>query len=412
MAMQSVGNPAAQTGKPGRRYDIDWLRVLGVWLLIPFHTALIFGSGTSDHWIKDHPVPAADMFAHFVHQWHMPLLFLLAGSATWFALSRRTGGQYAKERFQRLLIPVLLVEIPIFYPFQSYFWFLDNVEGFNLPFYQHYVRMFTPELLGAFGVASVWGHLWFLVYLFCISMIALPLFLYLRKNEAGQRLISGLMAFFEKPGAIFLFAIPLSLVEVALRARWGNTRNLYGDWANFVSYLVIVIYGFLLVSDERIVRAIERHRWVALGLGIVSSALSFAWLLSSPYNEYWQHNTYSLGWVGYATLRGFNTWFWLIAILGFGKKYLNVGSKALNYFNEAALAYYILHMPADVVVGYFVMQWNISVLAKFIIITLGAFAVVMITYEVLVRRIGVIRFMFGMRSKKKVAPQAVQEQPA
>jgi glucan biosynthesis protein C len=412
MAMQGIGNPPAQTGKPARRYDIDWLRVLGVWLLIPFHTALIYTAGTGDHWIKDHPVAAAGLFAHFVHQWHMPLLYLLAGSATWFALGFRTSGQYVKERVLRLLVPVLLVEVLIFYPFQSYFWFLDNVEGFNLPFYQHYLSMFTPELLSAFGLPSVWGHLWFLVYLFVFLMIALPLFLYLRKHEAGQRLISGLGGFFEKPGAIFLLAIPLSIVEVALRARWGNTRNLYADWANFAAYLIIVIYGFLLVSDERIVRAIERHKWVALGLALVSITLSFAWLLSSPYNEYAPHEGYSLAWAGYATLRGFNTWFWLIAILGFGKKYLSASSKALKYFSEAALPYYILHMPADVVVGYFVMQWNISVLAKFIIINLGAFAVVAVTYEILVRRIGVIRFMFGMRPKKRAAPQVVQEQPA
>jgi glucan biosynthesis protein C len=37
----------------------------------------------------------------------MQLLFLLAGAATWFALRRRSGSQYAKERLMRLLIPFI-----------------------------------------------------------------------------------------------------------------------------------------------------------------------------------------------------------------------------------------------------------------------------------------------------------------
>ena len=42
-------NAATQAGtvvkaaKPARRYDIDWLRVLAVLLLFPFHAARIFG---------------------------------------------------------------------------------------------------------------------------------------------------------------------------------------------------------------------------------------------------------------------------------------------------------------------------------------------------------------------------------
>ena len=70
--------------KPQRLADLDWLRVLAGLLLIPFHAALIWGSGVDDHWLKDTPLPLPDLFAHFVHQWHMPLLFIIAGMAAWF----------------------------------------------------------------------------------------------------------------------------------------------------------------------------------------------------------------------------------------------------------------------------------------------------------------------------------------
>ena len=45
----------------------------------------------------------------------MSLLFLLAGAASWLAFRYRSGGQYAGERFKRLLVPFIfgvLVIVP------------------------------------------------------------------------------------------------------------------------------------------------------------------------------------------------------------------------------------------------------------------------------------------------------------
>ena len=61
-----------------RRYDLDWLRVLGVLLPVPFHVALIFVlNPNSIMYIKDavHS-PILDEAAGLVHMWHMPLLFI------------------------------------------------------------------------------------------------------------------------------------------------------------------------------------------------------------------------------------------------------------------------------------------------------------------------------------------------
>jgi fucose 4-O-acetylase-like acetyltransferase len=98
-----------------RRYDIDWLRVFAVLLLIPFHTAQLFNN--HDFYVKNSELSAIgmDMFTLFVHQWHMPLFFFVSGAATWFALGFRTKGQYLGERGKGLLIPLVfgtLVLIP------------------------------------------------------------------------------------------------------------------------------------------------------------------------------------------------------------------------------------------------------------------------------------------------------------
>ncbi len=81
--------PAAPAGGV-RRPDLDWLRVLGVLLLVPFHSALVFNLDPgSIVYVKD--TVQSDFLVQmqaFISRWHMPLLFAIAGAATWFARTR------------------------------------------------------------------------------------------------------------------------------------------------------------------------------------------------------------------------------------------------------------------------------------------------------------------------------------
>ena len=95
----SATSAPIKADKPARRYDLDWLRVLAVLLLVPFHSALIFSLDPRDIvYVKDQvESEILIQFAYFVHQWHMPLLFLIAGASTWFALEFRTGRNISKS---------------------------------------------------------------------------------------------------------------------------------------------------------------------------------------------------------------------------------------------------------------------------------------------------------------------------
>jgi len=62
-----------------RRYDLDWLRVGATFRLFPFHVAKTFDVLPMYH-IKNAVLsPGLDYFTAFIHQWHMPLFFVLAG---------------------------------------------------------------------------------------------------------------------------------------------------------------------------------------------------------------------------------------------------------------------------------------------------------------------------------------------
>ncbi|HEU0137727.1 MAG TPA: acyltransferase family protein, partial [Flavobacterium sp.] len=103
-----------------RRYDLDWLRVLVFGLLIFYHVGMFFVADWQYHlknnityeWIK-YPMM-------LVNQWRLPILFVISGMGTSYALANRTGFQFAYERTKRLLIP-LIFGILVVVPPQVYF---------------------------------------------------------------------------------------------------------------------------------------------------------------------------------------------------------------------------------------------------------------------------------------------------
>lgn len=99
-----------------------------------------------------------------------------------------------------------------------------------------------------------WGsfnHLYFLVYLFAFTVILLPLWLYLRK-PARQRLVECLAAFLSRSWAIFILALPISIIEGAL-----GTEPL-GAWNRF-AWAPFIVYGFLFACDGRFGQALRRQ---------------------------------------------------------------------------------------------------------------------------------------------------------
>lgn len=372
--------------KPQRRWDIDWLRTLAVLVLVPYHTALIFAM--DEPWyVKNDQLSTAltYWFVYLLYPWGMSLLFLLSGYATWFALRFRSGSQYAKERFKRLIIPFVF-GVLVITPFQSYLGLRnhsDYAESF-LRFYPHFFRINPEDPLGYSMGGFTMGNLWFILFLFVFSLIALPLFLYLER-ESGQRVIDKLAAFFVRPGTIFLLVVPLVVMYLLL---------VY--YPNPLYFLTCFIYGYVLAADARFEKAIDRHKTVALILGPVLMVVSMALLptilkvAAIP------------GWLPMVYYYGFLPWFILLTLLGYGKRFLNFASKPLMYLGEASYPFYILHQTVSVVIGFYVVQWNASISVKYVTVAVATFVATIILYEVLVRHIGVVRSLFGMRPKQRL----------
>jgi len=382
---------SSETGKQARRYDNDWLTVLAVLTIFSFHCARFFDDR---YWhVKNNQLDdGLTLFVSVVAQWIMPLFFLLSGINSYYSLGSRTSGRYIRNRFKRLVIPLIFGTFVLLIPVQVWIERVSHAQfdGSFIEFYPYYFKGFY-----AFGGNFAWMglHLWYLEVLFIFSLLTFPFFILLKKAR-GQEIISGAAAFFEKTGAILLLGIPLFIMEllVNLQLKGVGMRD-FGGWS-LPSYLIVFVTGFLIAFDLRYREAMEKSRYISLAMGLLTTSLMFFFPIDlAPFGNFVEYSVTVFA-------RSFNSWFWLVAILGFGSKYLNFNNNVLKYAREAVLPFYILHQTVIVIIGFYIANWETGVMAKYLTLSTLSFTMIMAIYELLIKRINVLRFLFGMKVNK------------
>ena len=75
----------------------------------------------------------------------------------------------------------------------------------------------------------------------------------------------------------------------------------------------------------------------------------------------------------------------------------------LRYAGEATVPFYILHQLGVLTVAVMVVQWQAGIGVKIVAISGVAFAVTMLTYELVVRRNRVLEGLFGLKPAAREA---------
>jgi hypothetical protein len=395
MSNDSPGVAASKIAAGATRlYYLDWLRVLAMLSIFLFHNARFFDF-YGWHVKSTETSIVANTFIDFLVLWVMPIFFILAGASIYFAMKFRTAGGFAKERTLRILIPIVILGWFIISPPQVYLERLTQ-GGFSGNFFQFYFPHYFNGIYGPMpegNFAFVPMHMWFLWLLFIFSLVLLPLFI--PDKRTGKSPGSRLATLFQKP---WIFVVPVILIaasEVFL-APFGDLMSWGGGW-NHLSYLLFFISGYLMFSNARIQENIRKYAVTALTAALVLQAVHYI-LQFAVKPELPDSTAVYFGIQTFDTLR---SWLFLMAILGFGSRYLNFNNRFLGYANEAVLPFYILHQTIILIIGFFVLQWSMGIAPKYFIIATTSFIAIMAIYELLVRRINVLRFLFGMRPQKK-----------
>lgn len=399
MQNQTFSQPKdAITSRVVRLHYLDWLRVIATLGVFLFHASNVFN--TANFEIKNAVgSEAITIVQAFFFPWGMPLFFFVAGVGSWFALRRRSAGQFTRERTLRLLVPFLTGTI-LLGPIQLYLSWQHRTQttvfdGSLLEFTAARLSRIGPKLFGAIGY-----HMWFLGFLFSFSLLALPLFIWL-KGERGRNFVSYLAGFCERRGAILFFILPLAAVRLGLHPFF----PLQQDWADFFSHGVFFVLGFLIFADERFTQVIRRDWWILLSVGIMAilAAMVIGMSLESFDIEKSPHTFWEFLMWGLVAVCG---WCWTAFMLFIGMRYLDRDSNTLRYSLGAILPFFVVHQAVILAIAYFVVQWETTIPIKLLVVVLVSFLVSIGLYEWVIKRVGILRLIFGMKAGQSVKSRA------
>jgi glucan biosynthesis protein C len=375
-----------------RLHYIDWLRVLAVLLLFPFHTLRVYNAGEA-FYVKGAQLSAAvDVVVDFIGLWHMPLLMLLAGCSTYFALHKRTSRRYLGERLVRLGVPFVF-GLFILCPPQCWYGGRFN-SGYTASYWTYltngdFFRFDIRDFDGGFGTCQ----LWFILALLLISIVLLPLLAWGR-GERGGGVMGSISCRLARP--LWWPLLPF-VVAVGYLVPDPPPSYLLNFDPSVAYYLMFFALGYLVVCDKAFMATALRYRWWALAIG---TALAIVWLANRNWLDTDPDMSWRVFWAMYAA--GLGNWLILVGILGCGKRYLDRTSPALSYLAEGSYPVYILHQTVIVVFAFSIVGWAVWEPLQWVALLAVSVAVTFALYEG-VRRWSVTRFLFGMRRKRRPA---------
>jgi hypothetical protein len=255
-------------------------------------------------------------------------------------------------------------------------------------------------------------------------MMALPVFIYLRRDD-GKRLLARLATFCQKPGAIFLLALPVIVIETFILSEESPGWNRY-------AYIPFLLCGYLFAADGRFEQTLSKVRKTAL-LGGTLTVLGFFAISVVTYQAHIDPSR-GYGWDGilWRLLKSCSSFLWIAVILGFAYNYKHRqpihqqkdnpsclsseggdsqstpeqtplrGAESMDrvrrYVNEAVMPFYIIHQTLVVVIGFYVVKWKTGLAIKYLLIVTATFMATLLLFEV-IRRTNLTRFLFGMKLK-------------
>lgn len=368
--------------KRERRYDIDWLRVIAILAVYLHHIGMPF-NGDKFHIMNAESSKTLDDIMVFFEQFRLPLLFLVSGTGTIFAFSRRTWTGFLKERSIRLLIP-LVFGVFVIVPPQTYF---ENSQEFT-----SYFQVYSNLILNLEA-----NHLWFIENLFVMSCFAIPLILFLKspKSNAVKFWIEKSAS---KKYGLFLWVVPLILLFILLKKIFPDDSKDITNLSSTFFYGYFFIAGMFFASTENIWIYLKTYRKFNFVLFLLSTLVFYGYYFL-PRQYIAPYLTLSIRWDIWFFVCALVSWSVVLTVLGYGQVWFNKESELVKKSNEAIYPFYILHQTVIVVFGYYIIQLNTSIPIKIALLILTTFPTILIVYRFLIYPFNIPRFLFGMKKK-------------
>ncbi|MFN3352006.1 MAG: acyltransferase family protein [Brevundimonas sp.] len=395
-----------------RRHDLDWIRVGAFSLLILYHVGMFYvpwdwhvKSPRQLEWLAP--------LMTLTNPWRLTLLFLVSGCATRFLFDRftedgRGPAALAGSRLLRLAPPILF-GIAVVVPPQSYYQISEALSSAGVadPAQHPALTDFWLRYMSGSGawcgqqgclVTPTYNHLWFVVYLLLYSLLLCALL----AAPGVPRLMNLISA---RLGGVAVLAAPvvyLALIRLLLAPRFPMTHAVVEDWYNHALSFGAFLLGFMLARSDRATQTFMRYRRPALLVAAASWALwaSYTWLwgVDDPDGRF-----RPIIEVAYAL----DQWAFIVAILGFGARWLNHGGPMLRWLRVGIFPFYIIHQTVIIVTGHHLAKQHLPLFVEATLIITATVTACWLTYGV-ARRVGWAGLLLGVSPARANRPPLAQ----
>jgi len=335
-----------------RKYYIDNLRNSTILLLFPVHTFMVWNDFGSRFYIWQEENKILSTCIVLVTPWFMPLLFVLAGMSARYALEKKTNKMFCLQRAGRLMVPFVFGLI-VLVPFQALYArkFFYQYQGGILAHWKYFFTHLTD--LSGYDGAFTLGHLWFILFLFFISILSLALFHWMPYQKAVVSV-----------GKMPVFAVVFFFLLVWLMYYLGN----FGGFSLGKDFALYVI-GYYVLSNEVVIGKLEKNMGWLVSLSVMVTMMSAVF--------YYRFSYYGDLWVNFVG------WVCVLALLAVGKRFLNKKMRFTEYFNRASYPIYLLHQSILVALSYYVVQITDILWMQVSCICMGSFLLTVLVYHVI-----------------------------
>lgn len=374
--------------KQGRLNHIDALRGSVMLLLVPYH-GLLFLQNRGDEML------GLDLSVFWLHLWRMGLFFAVSGFLAAMTLGAWGPTKQVAQRLKRIALPLFIAMLTIL-PVQKLivFWFYHhNNPGSNKPAYEYTLT----NLVG-------WQphHLWFLSYVLAFNLVAVVVWLLVRR---GPRLTAFIDAVFRRfldsplliPGLAALSALPLWLGGY-LDAPGQVAASLIPLPSAFAYYGIFFVFGWMLWRSRDLLGIVEGNPWTKLAIALPAGAIAYtlyAGIVTLP----------EILPIAPAVLfvSGIAAWSTIFAVWGFFAKFLSGARPWVRYLADASYWIYLIHIPILVAVQLSLARSGLPPAVRVTVATSVSIGVSLATYALLVRYSPIGNLLHGKRHRGRGA---------
>ena len=362
--------------------ELDWLRVILIFAVFIHHVCMPF-NGDNWHIMNTESSKLLDDVMVYFEQFRLPTLFFISGVGAVILLSKISVKKFASDKLLRLLIP-LIVGVLFVVPPQSY---IENISQYE-SFWQAY-----PSL--ALNLST--NHLWFIEYLIVFSLLAIPLNTFLN-TKASTKVFKYIIKLTKFKGGLFLFVSLLIVIKISFSLFFPSDDNKIENLSSSSYYLFFFITGMIFVANKELWQRVCEHRLYHLIILLISTVIFYGYYYSPDLSDYLSLNVrWSIWWL----VCCFVSWSALLTILGYAQFYLNKTPQWLRLSNELIYPFYIFHQTVIVVIGFYVINWQTSILIKIISLLFLSLITTCGICLFIIKPFNLFRFLFGLKLKEK-----------